>query len=143
MSDKSMSRRGFLDHLIRFGVLATVAGMVYPALQYLWPVTRQGPVGGLNDVGAAGDIPLWGSKKVIIGGSAVLVVNTPSGFKAFSAICTHLGCLVAWNDKERLMICPCHAGTFDLDGKVVSGPPPKPLPVYEVRVAQGRIMVKV
>ena len=142
-SKECMSRRDFLDQLIRFGVLTTLAGMVYPALNYLWPVTRQGPAGGLNDIGPAEEIPLWNSKKVIIGGSAVLVIHTSSGFKAFSAICTHLGCLVGWDDKGHKIVCPCHAGVYDLDGKVVAGPPPKALPTYEVSVAQGRIMVKV
>lgn len=138
-----LSRRDFLDQIIRFGILATLAGMIFPALSYLWPVTRQGPTGGLNDVGPADDIPLWGAKKIIIGGSAVLVIHTPGGFKAFSAICTHLGCVVGFDDKTRKMVCPCHAGVYDLDGKVIAGPPPRPLPAYEVSILQGRIMVKV
>lgn len=137
------SRRNFLNKVIRFGFLATLAGMILPALGYLWPVTRQGPTGGLNDVGAADEIPLWGSKKVVVGGSVILVVNTPQGFKAYSAICTHLGCLVGWEEKSREIVCPCHAGIFDLEGRVVSGPPPRALPPYQVSVVQGRLMVKV
>ena len=141
--DSSLSRRDFLSKVIRFGFLATLAGMLWPALNYLWPVTQQGPAGGLNDVGAEADLPVWSSKKAVIAGSAVLIIHTPQGYKAYSAICTHLGCLVGWDDKRHEILCPCHAGVYDLDGRVVSGPPPRPLPSYQVSVIQGRIMVKV
>lgn len=137
-----MSRRDFLSWVIQGGIFTTLAGMVFPALVYLWPVTKRGPAAGMETVGRADDIPMWGAKKVILGGSAVLVMKTPNGFKAFSAICTHLGCLVEWDDKKHEIICPCHAGLFDMEGKVVSGPPPRPLPAHAVTVVDGKIMVK-
>ncbi len=143
LEKENLSRRDFLGWIIRLGLFTTLAGMVAPALAYLWPVTRRGPAGGLSDVGAEDDIPAWGGKKVIVAGSAILVIRTPQGFKAYSAICTHLGCLVEWDGKKREIICPCHAGLFDLDGKVVAGPPPRPLPPHEVSVVNGRVMVKV
>lgn len=139
---EAVSRRDFIDWIIKGGLLATLAGMLFPALSYLWPVTQGGPVAGAQDVGKLDDIPVWGSKKVVLGGSAVLLVRTPDQVKAFSAICTHLGCIVDWDDRKKEIACPCHAGFFGLDGRVISGPPPRPLPLHDVRVVDGKVFVK-
>jgi len=57
-----------------------------------------------------------------------------AGYRALSATCTHLGCGVAWDDAKSQFVCPCHAGTFDRSGKVVSGPPPRPMDRFETRL---------
>jgi cytochrome b6-f complex iron-sulfur subunit len=69
-------------------------------------------------------------------------VHTAQGFRAFSAICTHLGCIVGWDAARRQIECPCHAGFFDLNGRVVSGPPPRPLTEYGVVVVNNEVIVK-
>ena len=51
----------------------------------------------------------------------------------FSNVCTHLGCRVNWEADKNEYVCPCHDGHFGLDGKVVSGPPPRPLDVYQTK----------
>ncbi len=56
------------------------------------------------------------------------------GYRALSATCTHLGCGVSWDDAKKQFQCPCHKGVFDRDGKVVSGPPPRPMDRFEVRL---------
>ena len=71
-----------------------------------------------------------------------MVIRTPKEFKAYSAICTHLGCLVDWESQKHEIICPCHAGTFDVEGRNVSGPPSRPLPLYQVNVVEGKAFVK-
>ena len=141
--EKKMSRRDFVDWVIKGGILATLAGMTAPALSYLWPVMKHGPTMEMEEVGRTDDIPVWGSKKVIVGGSALLLIRTPKEVKAYSAICTHLGCIVDWDDQKREILCPCHAGVFDVEGRVVSGPPPRPLPFYPVSVMDGKIFVKI
>lgn len=55
----------------------------------------------------------------------------------FSATCTHLGCNVSWRKDESRFACPCHAGFYDADGKVTSGPPPRPLERLETRLTDG------
>lgn len=62
-------------------------------------------------------------------------------FVAFSMNCTHLGCPVRWLDEANLFMCPCHGGVFYADGQVASGPPPKPLNQYPVRVDNGEVQI--
>ncbi|MDO8580712.1 MAG: Rieske 2Fe-2S domain-containing protein [Candidatus Omnitrophota bacterium] len=143
LEKKSVSRRDFLDYIIQGGLLATFMAMLLPALSYLWPVTRRGPAGGMMDVGLLDEIPIGGSKKVVVEGSVFLLVRTDDGVKAFSAICTHLGCVVAWDAAKKQIECPCHAGVFDLDGRVVSGPPPRPLPIHLANIVDGKIYIQV
>ncbi len=63
------------------------------------------------------------------------------GFVAFSVHCTHLGCPVRWLPEAELFMCPCHGGVFYEDGRVASGPPPRPLTRYPVRVRGGAVEV--
>jgi Rieske Fe-S protein len=73
---------------------------------------------------------------------SVFLHRTPERIMAFDPACTHLGCRVKWmGDKDRYF-CPCHGGVFNADGKVVSGPPPKPLEEYPVKVEDGRIWIQ-
>ena len=68
----------------------------------------------------------------------VFVINRGNGrFSIMDARCTHLGCPVSWSADEHRFLCPCHEGVFDAQGKVVSGPPPRPLDLYEWKVQEG------
>ena len=58
-------------------------------------------------------------------------------FIALSAVCTHLGCNVRWRREESRFACPCHAGFYDPNGDVISGPPPRPLRRLETRGRDG------
>ena len=62
-----------------------------------------------------------------------------SGFIAFSANCTHLGCPVRWLEGAELFMCPCHGGVYYSDGSVAAGPPPRPLVRYQVRVENDEV----
>jgi|GEM_PF-111346 len=68
---------------------------------------------------------------------------TDQGIVAYSAICMHLGCPVAWENKEQLYLCPCHSGQYDPKAgcKVVGGPPPRPLPQLPIKVEGNQIVV--
>lgn len=63
-------------------------------------------------------------------------------FTAFSANCTHLGCPIRWESKAELFMCPCHGGVYYKDGSVASGPPPKALVRYQVRLNKGLVEIK-
>jgi len=64
-------------------------------------------------------------------------------YLVFSNACTHLGCPVQWDDKERLFLCPCHNGGFSIEGRVIKGPPPRPLERLEHKVDSGILYVRV
>lgn len=83
------------------------------------------------------------SGKIVKFGSrpALLVRVTETQWKAFSAVCTHLNCTVQYQDATRQIWCACHNGLYDLDGRVVSGPPPKPLDEYTVGVRSEEVVI--
>jgi Rieske Fe-S protein len=60
---------------------------------------------------------------------------------AMSNTCTHLGCRVRWIEDQQQFFCPCHNAAFDKDGEVLSGPPPRPLDRYEVKVEGDQLLV--
>jgi len=138
--DNPTTRRGFLDLLIGFCSAVTAVAMVVPGLMYLWPAARGGKSETVEVEGAA-DMAVGTSKTVQVGSKAVIVVRDRSGFKAFSAVCTHLGCLVKWDPAGKHFLCPCHAAVFDENGGVVSGPPPSPLPALVVKEIEGKVFV--
>lgn len=65
----------------------------------------------------------------------------PQQFVAFSINCTHLGCPVRWLPNADLFMCPCHGGVFYKNGTVASGPPPKALATYPVRLRSGMVEI--
>jgi len=66
--------------------------------------------------------------------SIVYLDREGEGYRALSAMCTHLGCRVSWDEAGQRYLCPCHGGAYDREGRVVSGPPPAPLRRLSVRV---------
>ena len=115
--------------------------MAIPAALYLWPVTRSGPIKVREEVGDDASWETWTGRKVSVANKAVLVIKTDKGYVAYSAVCTHLGCLVEFDSAARDIKCPCHAAAFGLKGEVLRGPPPSALSAYQVSVAQGRVYV--
>jgi Rieske Fe-S protein len=83
------------------------------------------------------DIPV-GSAKIFASHKLVITQPTAGTFKAYSIVCTHAGCILD-QVKGAKIYCPCHAGVFNLDGTVASGPPPNPLPTKHINVADGQI----
>lgn len=63
------------------------------------------------------------------------------GVVAISATCTHLGCIVTWDDKQQIFKCPCHGGRYNPEGQVISGPPPAPLRRHKTKIEDGRILL--
>src|SRR2546429_75378 len=61
---------------------------------------------------------------------AVYVVKINSDYLVFSNVCTHMQCPVRWQADLGQFLCPCHGGLYDITGKNIGGPPPKPLPQY-------------
>ncbi len=143
-NQKSMvDRRGFLASMLGFSVVATIAGVFTPILAYIVPPpTGSGGGGGRVQVGTTSDIPIGQGKVVSMGNKPIIVVNTDHGAKAFSAICTHLGCICIWDQTRQTIVCPCHDGQFNpTTGAVIAGPPPTPLPEIPASVEGEDIYV--
>jgi succinate dehydrogenase / fumarate reductase iron-sulfur subunit len=60
----------------------------------------------------------------------------------YNSRCTHLGCTVHWDATKQLFICACHGGAFDLNGKVKTGPPPRPLDSHAIKVEEGDLYIE-
>ena len=138
-----IGRRRFLRWLLGFSVVSTGAMILTPILGFLVPPRTQGAGGGEKVLaGTTSDIPPGAGKVVAVGSRPVIVVNQAQGVTAYSAICTHLGCIVAWDTSNQQIRCPCHDGVFNaVNGAVVSGPPPAPLPPVKVVVEGDQIFV--
>lgn len=74
--------------------------------------------------------------------SVYVLTDDGRDFVAMSNVCTHLGCRVRWIADEGQFFCPCHNAIFDKDGQVVTGPPPRPLDRYEVRVEENQLWIR-
>lgn len=140
----AMGRRRFITYLLGFSIVATLGGVLTPVIGYLWPPSRTTTGGrGRVQVGTVNDFPVGQGKVVPVNDKPVIVVNTAQGgTRAFSAICPHLGCIVEWDQARQFILCPCHDGRFNpLNGAVISGPPPAPLPQLALAVEQDAIYV--
>lgn len=85
-------------------------------------------------VASVRDLPVGGQKLFEFAGDRWLLVRLGEDrYVAVGQKCTHLGCPVLWKAADRKFHCPCHEGYFDEEGKVLAGPPPRPLPRLEIR----------
>ncbi len=138
------TRRNVLDLLLGTTVLGTLASVVYPILQYLKPLPAAGPGGPARLTRA--EIEALESKRFVIvpaAGTRVLVLrDQEQKLRALDARCTHEGCTVQYVQAEGVIWCACHNGRFDLEGRVLAGPPPRPLPRYTAHEdAQGNVSI--
>lgn len=137
------SRRGFLDWLLGLSAVGTVAAIVYPVLEYVFPPPQpKGRAKGAVLAAKVGELPLGSGKVFPLGSKPAIVVHTPDDkWRAFSAKCTHLSCTVHYRREDNIIHCPCHDGRFDLTGKNIGGPPPRPLAEYQVVVKGDEVYV--
>lgn len=70
-----------------------------------------------------------------------VVRKSDADVTVFDPHCTHLGCPLAWSAGSESFVCPCHGGSFNLAGEVISGPPPRPMIRYETRIQGGEILI--
>jgi cytochrome b6-f complex iron-sulfur subunit len=138
------SRRSVLDLLLGAGVLGWLASIAYPVLRYLKPISPQGGAGPLR-LTREEQAKLERERSLILrsGATRVLVFeDAEQRLRALEARCTHEGCTVQYVPGDANVWCACHNGRFDLDGKVTSGPPPRPLARWSAqREPDGSVVV--
>jgi cytochrome b6-f complex iron-sulfur subunit len=135
----TVTRRGFLEWLI--AGLAIFGGLV--ALDGILAYLRPGAAGtwGAVEVAGVAEIPPGQAEAVPFKGSTALVIHMGDRWVAYSAVCTHEGCLVNWDPARNQIICPCHLGVFDVEGNVVAGLPPRPLQKLRVELVGDKLLL--
>ncbi len=136
---KSVSRRKLLAYAW-IGAAAIVIGeLIGGTFAFLWP-RRKGPraetvfiAGKTSDFKVGEVIPFRKEK--------TFVLRTEAGFLAISSTCTHLHCIVNWNELLKKFECPCHGAKFNQYGEVLEGPPPRPLDLYKLQIVAGNLVI--
>jgi cytochrome b6-f complex iron-sulfur subunit len=136
------SRRKFLDILLGSSAVATLGAMFYPILKFMVPPQVIEAQTNSVSVGKNAEVPANSGKIFKFGSKPGIIIRTEAGdLKAFSASCTHLDCIVQYDPASKQIVCACHNGHYDLTGKNVSGPPPRPLEEFTVNVKGDDITV--
>lgn len=135
-------RRGLVRWLLGGGFVISVTSFLYPVIRFLNPP----PVSeaAVNEVvaGKVQDFKPNTGKIVKFGSSPVLLVRvSQTDWRAFSAVCTHLSCIVQYQPEQTRIWCACHNGIYNLQGKVISGPPPRPLQPYSVHIREDDVVI--
>lgn len=127
------SKRDFLKLFLGGGFLAWIAAVAYPLIAYMKPPVQAEVEVTSVKVGPLAAIEKNSGTIVRFGNRPILLLRTAAGdLRAFSATCTHLDCTVQYRKDMEMIWCACHNGKYDLTGRNIAGPPPRPL--EEIRV---------
>jgi Rieske Fe-S protein len=128
-------RRRLVNWFLGSSAVALFAAIVYPIIRFISPPrvpeaqTDQVEAGPTNDPQLVAD----GYKIIRFGTEPVIVIKlSDTDVRAFSATCTHLACIVEFRRAKRDIYCNCHGGEYNLAGRNIAGPPPKPLTAFKV-----------
>ncbi len=142
-SPEVRSRREFLANLVMgTGITLGLGSLFVRFFEYLYPVVE--PVKMVEVLAAkTTDIPLGAVHFAQLAEGAVMIENVGGQMRAFSAICTHMGCIVKWHPELNQFVCPCHRGIYGADGSNISGPPPRPLTNLAVKARGDDVYVMI
>ena len=136
---KPISRRKLLAYAWVGAAAIVIGELIGGTFAFLWP-RRKGPK--VETVFIAGKVSDFKVDEVIpFRKERTFIVNTDGGLLAISAICTHLHCIVNWNELLKKFECPCHGAKFNRYGEVLEGPPPRPLDLYKLQIVAGNLVV--
>lgn len=134
-------RRNFLNACLGASLLTGTGVVLYGIASYLWPPKEEAGAGQEKVVVApAAELSPGKSKIFKFQGRPYIAVNYKGVITALSAVCTHLGCIVIWEEDKSRLYCPCHAAVFDTNGNVRGGPAPKPLSSLKVEVIKDQVL---
>ncbi len=135
------SRRRLLGWLSRGFLSLWAVGFGWVILAFLKPPRSRQSLGErVIKVGPLESIPVGQARLVRHGREPIFVLRTDQQtLVGLSGVCTHLHCVLEWNETQRQLACPCHEGAFDLNGNVLKGPPPRPLKRYQVQTQLGQV----
>jgi Rieske Fe-S protein len=137
-----MNRRSFVSLLLGGGVVGWLGSVLYPIISYLNPPKVAEANVQMVKAGVASEFPNNSSQIVKFGRKPVILIRSETGeFRALSATCTHLDCIVQYRGDLKQIWCACHNGLYDLKGRNISGPPPRPLDEYAVNIVEDEIHI--
>lgn len=142
--DNKIPRRSFLNMLLGVASLPLIGTIAYPIFKYLWPSQEKESLktGAFVEAAKTSELPPGASKTFQFGSQPGMVIHTKDGqYKALIATCTHLSCTVQYRKENGDIWCACHNGVYDINGKNVSGPPPRPLTSLKVVLKGKQILV--
>jgi Rieske Fe-S protein len=135
-------RRRFINYFLGSTLGATLAAILYPVIRFLGPPRVPEPARTNVVAGKVDELKPNTGKIFKFGTQPGMLVKTPGGdIRAFSATCTHLNCTVQYREDMQHIWCACHNGHYDLNGKNIAGPPPRPLEQYTVNIRGDEIVV--
>ena len=136
--DPVPERRRFLNWLLGTSFGALMVSVLYPIARFVSPPRIPEPSTAQIEAGVTDD-PTFREKafKIVrFGADPVIVVRAADDdYRAFSATCTHLDCIVGYQKDRNRLWCNCHGGAYDLTGRNIAGPPPRPLTAFKVNLA--------
>ncbi len=136
------SKRDFLKYILTGGLFSFAVSVLYPILAYLKPPKQTEVVVSSVKAGLLKDIEKDSGHIVKFGNKPVILIRTADDkLRAFSATCTHLDCTVQYRKDFGAIWCACHNGKYDLNGRNISGPPPRPLDEYRVVVQGDEVLI--
>jgi Rieske Fe-S protein len=136
------SRRRFLDYLLGTSAIATLGAILYPIFKFMSPPPIIEAMQNSVEAGKLSELPKNSGKIFKFGSKPGILVRTETGeLKAFSAVCTHLECIVQYRSDTKQIWCACHNGQYNLSGKNIGGPPPRPLEEYKVNTRGEEIVI--
>jgi menaquinol-cytochrome c reductase iron-sulfur subunit len=150
--EQKPSRRGF-GYAVIYGLGALIgAALAIPAALYLFLPPKTGKQQSWVEAGDLSQLPPGAPEEMTFRrihtdgwkiysekGTAWVVKTADGKVLAFSPTCTHLGCAYHWDAGKSEFLCPCHGSEFSIDGKVLSGPAPRPLDRFEIKIENARL----
>jgi len=137
-----LGRRTFVDLILGGGLMASAVSFLYPVLKFIMPPKVAESLELTVIAGKVGGIPPNSGKIIKFGNRPALLIRTAAGeIKAFDAICTHLNCTVQYRPDYGHVWCACHNGHYDVSGRNLSGPPPRPLDRLSVAIRGDDIVL--
>lgn len=143
-----MNRRNFLKKIIKIFFIS-IGFIIILIIPYIYPSKIKQKKHHYIYLTEEEDLPRSGIKKfqyqhnhlekTIV--SFVFIKKDEKGLTALSPMCTHLGCLVRWNNIQKEFVCVCHGGKFDMDGNAIAGPPQKPLERLPIDIRDGKVYI--
>jgi len=139
---RGMTRRALLDVFAGAMVVVTAGATAGVAAMFASPPPARREDVGEIEAASLADLKARGTVRFRFGREPCILVYSADRIHALSLVCTHLGCLVEWSSERRLLTCPCHRAAFGLEGNVIEGPPPRPLPTFNVALVGDRVLVR-